>query len=91
MELDKFNLVSSPLPSLASSSSDYPPSRAQTLPFGWGEEDAGLRGHVFADSTNSTLVISIKGTSLDTPGSPKGGSTARLDRTNDNKLFSCCW
>ncbi|KAL7416935.1 Alpha/Beta hydrolase protein [Mrakia frigida] len=60
-----------------------------TLPFGWGEEDAGLRGHVFADSTNSTLVVSFKGTSLDGPV-PKGGSTAKLDRINDNKLFSCC-
>lgn len=29
--------------------------------FGW--EGDGLRGHVFADQTNSTVVISIKGTS----------------------------
>jgi len=99
MELDKFNLVSSLLsfpPSLPPSlflsfTTDAPFSLlSQTLPFGWGEDDAGLRGHVFADSTNSTLVVSIKGTSLDGPV-PKGGSTARLDRINDNKLFSCCW
>lgn len=27
--------------------------------FGW--EDDGLRGHIFADETNSTVVIGLKG------------------------------
>lgn len=84
--------LASLLPSLriSPSTDSFLSPSSQTLPFGWGEDDAGLRGHVFADSTNSTLVVSIKGTSLDGPV-PKGGSTARLDRINDNKLFSCCW
>jgi lipase ATG15 len=30
--------------------------------FGW--EGDGLRGHVFADETNSTIVIGLKGTSM---------------------------
>lgn len=32
-----------------------------SLDFGW--EGDGLRGHVFADENNSTVVISVKGTS----------------------------
>ncbi|CDZ96268.1 alpha beta-hydrolase [Phaffia rhodozyma] len=56
-----------------------------TVPFGW--EDGGMRGHVFADETNSTVIVSFKGTTID---SGRGKSTARLDRLNDNKLFSCC-
>jgi lipase ATG15 len=33
----------------------------RTDDFGW--ESDGLRGHVFADETNSTVVIGFKGTS----------------------------
>ncbi|KAK4058320.1 putative lipase atg15 [Microbotryomycetes sp. JL221] len=54
--------------------------------FGW-EED-GIRGHVFADETNSTVVVAIKGTSAGFVGG--GGSTGHNDKTNDNLLFSCC-
>jgi lipase ATG15 len=57
----------------------------KTLPFGWGEEEDGLRGNVFATQDNSTVILSIKGTSL--WGS---GNTARRDKLNDNLLFSCC-
>ena len=62
----------------------------------FGFESTGIRGYVFesinvehessGDDTN--VVIVIKGTSLATPiGS---GPTARLDKLNDNLMFSCC-
>ncbi|KAM0788203.1 hypothetical protein ACM66B_001362 [Microbotryomycetes sp. NB124-2] len=54
--------------------------------FGW-EED-GIRGHVFADETNTTIVVAIKGTSAGFVGG--GGSTGHNDKVNDNLLFSCC-
>lgn len=59
-----------------------------TIPFGWEKDADGLRGHVFADDTNSTVIISIKGTSAGVLGS--GGPTAKNDKFNDNLLFSCC-
>ncbi|WWD16579.1 hypothetical protein CI109_101007 [Kwoniella shandongensis] len=59
-----------------------------TLPFGWDRDADGLRGHVFADPKNETVVISIKGTSAGVLGS--GGPTAKNDKFNDNLLFSCC-
>ncbi|GFZ42645.1 Autophagy-related protein 15 [Saitozyma sp. JCM 24511] len=59
-----------------------------TLPFGWEPDTDGLRGHIFADATNSTVIISIKGTSAGVLGS--GGPTAKNDKFNDNLLFSCC-
>ncbi|CAG8462917.1 15841_t:CDS:2 [Acaulospora colombiana] len=34
----------------------------EKLPFGW--EERGLRGYVFADQDNSTVIISFKGTSV---------------------------
>ncbi|BFZ53206.1 Putative lipase atg15 [Savitreella phatthalungensis] len=49
--------------------------------FGWDE--SGLRGHVFANRDNSTVVISYKGTSL-------VGDTYQHDKKMDNLLFSCC-
>jgi len=55
-------------------------------PVGWDPDNAeGFRGHVFASSDNSTVVIAIKGTSvgLHVP-------TGHEDRRNDNLLFSCC-
>ncbi|CAG8467251.1 7810_t:CDS:2 [Ambispora gerdemannii] len=52
-------------------------------PFGW-EED-GIRGHVFADPKNETVIIAIKGTSM-----MGGGPTVPKDKKNDNRLFSCC-
>ncbi|KJR82373.1 triacylglycerol lipase [Sporothrix schenckii 1099-18] len=53
--------------------------------FGW--EGDGLRGHVFADATNSTIVIGLKGTSL---AVFDGEGTTTNDKENDNLFFSCC-
>ncbi|KAK9479470.1 Alpha/Beta hydrolase protein [Lipomyces japonicus] len=54
--------------------------------FGW--DDKGLRGHVFTDETNSTVVIAIKGTS--SALFDNDGDTVAADKANDNLLFSCC-
>ena len=51
--------------------------------FGWN--DTGLRGHVFANADNSTVIIAFKGTSVD-PRDAWAGN----DKLNDNLLFSCC-
>lgn len=56
-----------------------------SLDFGW--EDNGLRGHVYADETNSTVVIGIKGT---TRAVYDGEGTTTNDKDNDNLFFSCC-
>ncbi|CEJ61357.1 Putative Lipase Atg15 [Penicillium brasilianum] len=53
--------------------------------FGWQRD--GLRGHIYADKTNSTIVISLKGTS---PALFDGAGTTTNDKTNDNLFFSCC-
>lgn len=53
--------------------------------FGWQSD--GLRGHVFADKTNETLVISIKGTSK---AVFDGAETTTNDKENDNLFFGCC-
>lgn len=53
--------------------------------FGW--ESDGLRGHVFADDDNSTIVIGIKGTST---AVWDGTGTTTNDKVNDNLFFSCC-
>ncbi|KAI9934709.1 hypothetical protein ASPWEDRAFT_186350 [Aspergillus wentii DTO 134E9] len=53
--------------------------------FGWAGD--GLRGHIYADKTNSTIVISIKGTSA---ALFDGYGTTTNDKENDNLLFSCC-
>ncbi|CAG8840541.1 499_t:CDS:2, partial [Racocetra persica] len=70
----------------------------EKLPFGW--EDVGLRGYVFADPDNSTIIIAFKGTSLYLVNG--GGPTASKDKlnvslrkalgigSNDNLMFSCC-
>ncbi|GAA5821306.1 hypothetical protein JCM11251_004561 [Rhodosporidiobolus azoricus] len=54
--------------------------------FGWKEH--GLRGHVFADPKNETVVVSLKGTSAFIVGG--GTETSKNDKFNDNLLFSCC-
>ncbi|KAK9249209.1 Alpha/Beta hydrolase protein [Lipomyces tetrasporus] len=54
--------------------------------FGW--DSNGLRGHVFADETNTTVIIAIKGTSAALFHSD--GDTVTSDKVNDNLLFSCC-
>jgi lipase ATG15 len=46
-----------------------------SIPFGW--DDSGIRGHVFSDDTNSTIILAVKGTS-------------GHDKENDNLLGSCC-
>lgn len=57
----------------------------KSLDFGW--ESDGLRGHIFADETNSTIVIGLKGT---TAAVFDGDGTTTNDKTNDNLYFSCC-
>ncbi|KAJ7343328.1 alpha/beta-hydrolase [Mycena albidolilacea] len=57
-----------------------------SFPFGWQDtENDGFRGHLFLSSDNSTVVLSIKGTTL-----PLQGPTSKQDQYNDNLLFSCC-
>ncbi|KAI0315270.1 alpha/beta-hydrolase [Amylostereum chailletii] len=56
-------------------------------PFGWEPDEDGFRGYVFATPDNSTVVLSIKGTSVPIVG---GGPTTKKDKINDNLLFSCC-
>jgi lipase ATG15 len=56
-----------------------------TEDFGWDND--GLRGHVFADTQNETVVIGIKGT---TPAVFDGTETTTNDKINDNLFFSCC-
>ena len=56
-----------------------------TEDFGW--ESDGLRGHIFADTENSTVVIGLKGTS---PAVFDGSETTTNDKINDNLFFSCC-
>lgn len=59
-----------------------------SYPFGWEPDQDGFRGHVFANEDNSTVVVSIKGTSAGLFGG--GGPTVKKDKLNDNLLFSCC-
>ncbi|KAF2156022.1 alpha/beta-hydrolase [Myriangium duriaei CBS 260.36] len=53
--------------------------------FGW--ELDGLRGHIYADKTNSTVVIAIKGTSK---ALFDGTEPETNDKDNDNLFGSCC-
>ncbi|KAK2741537.1 putative lipase atg15 [Onygenales sp. PD_40] len=53
--------------------------------FGW--ENDGLRGHIYADKSNSTIVIALKGTSA---ALFDGEETTTNDKINDNLFFSCC-
>ena len=57
----------------------------ESQPFGW--EGDGLRGHIFADKNNDTIVVSLKGTS---PAVFDGDGTTTRDKLNDNLFFSCC-
>ncbi len=59
----------------------------QGMPVGWEPDDDGFRGYVFATEDNSTVVLTIKGTS---PPFIGGGPTVEKDKLNDNLLFSCC-
>ncbi|EJD06840.1 alpha/beta-hydrolase [Fomitiporia mediterranea MF3/22] len=60
-------------------------------PFGWEPDADGFRGYVFSTADNSTVVLSIKGTSASYFGG-SGGPTAKKDKLNGdhNLLFSCC-
>ena len=53
--------------------------------FGW--QSNGLRGHIYADKTNRTVIVSLKGTS---PALFDGAGTTTRDKENDNLFFSCC-
>ncbi|KAF8427918.1 Alpha/Beta hydrolase protein [Tirmania nivea] len=53
--------------------------------FGW--EGDGLRGHIWLDDANTTVIIGLKGTS---PAVFDGPDTTTNDKINDNLLFSCC-
>jgi lipase ATG15 len=53
--------------------------------FGWQTD--GLRGHIFADQNNGTILVGLKGTS---PAVFDGEGTTTKDKLNDNLFFSCC-
>lgn len=53
--------------------------------FGWDSD--GLRGYLYADKDNSTIVIGLKGTTL---AIWDGDGTTTNDKENDNLFFSCC-
>ncbi|KAH8598295.1 Alpha/Beta hydrolase protein [Bisporella sp. PMI_857] len=53
--------------------------------FGWQSD--GLRGYLYADEKNTTVVIGLKGTTL---AIWDGDGTTTNDKENDNLFFSCC-
>ncbi|KAI0226348.1 putative lipase atg15 [Massospora cicadina] len=54
--------------------------------FGWQTD--GIRGYVFADEKEESIVLAFKGTSA---GIISGDSpTSGKDKLNDNLMFSCC-
>ncbi|KAI9755639.1 MAG: hypothetical protein M4579_004212 [Chaenotheca gracillima] len=53
--------------------------------FGWQED--GLRGHIFVDPTNSTVIMGLKGTSM---AVFDGAGTTSNDKENDNLFSGCC-
>ncbi|MCJ1485118.1 putative lipase atg15 [Schaereria dolodes] len=57
----------------------------ESQPFGW--EGDGLRGHIYADENNSTIVIGLKGTSI---AVFDGAETTTNDKENDNLFSGCC-
>lgn len=68
--------------------SDWPnvgPGFNETQGFGWKGDN--LRGHIFANKDNSTIIVSIKGTS---PAFWDGAETTTNDKINDNLFFGCC-
>ncbi|RAL60148.1 hypothetical protein DID88_000773 [Monilinia fructigena] len=60
-------------------------NRTDDYGFGWDAD--GLRGYIYIDETNSTIVIGLKGTSL---AVYDGDGTTTNDKENDNLFFSCC-
>ena len=63
------------------------PGRPQHAPVGWEPDNDGFRGYIFATDDNSTVVLSIKGTTAQWVDK---GPTRERDKINDNLLFSCC-
>jgi len=59
----------------------------RTDDYGFGWDSDGLRGYLYADETNSTIVIGVKGTTL---AIWDGDGTTTNDKENDNLYFSCC-
>ncbi|KAJ1962277.1 putative lipase atg15, partial [Dispira parvispora] len=55
--------------------------------FGWDSD--GVRGYIYTDDSNSTVVVAIKGTSARFFLGGDSDTSAR-DKVNDNRLFSCC-
>ncbi|KAI0999680.1 putative lipase atg15 [Podosphaera aphanis] len=60
-------------------------NRETTIGFGWHGD--GLQGYIYADETNSTVVIGFKGTTM---AIWDGVGTTKNDKENDNLFFSCC-
>ncbi|GME66629.1 unnamed protein product [[Candida] boidinii] len=60
----------------------------ETMGYGWLSD--GIRGHIFTDDLNTTLIIAIKGTSAAGLNSGPDTETSEKDKINDNLLFSCC-
>lgn len=56
-----------------------------SVPFGWDE--SGIRGHVFSDEKNETIILSVKGTTV---AMFEGNGTSGHDKDNDNLFGSCC-
>lgn len=65
-----------------------PDENNTNIEFGWDGD--GVRGHVFVNEVNDTVVIALKGTSG--AGVPGAGEdeTTNNDKLNDNLLFLCC-
>jgi lipase ATG15 len=56
-----------------------------SIPFGW--DDSFIRGHVFSDETNTTVILAVKGTTV---AMFEGNGTSVHDKENDNLYGSCC-
>ena len=64
---------------------DLPNGLNMSTGFGW--QGDGLRGYIFADKGNATILVALKGTS---PAVFDGEETTTQDKVNDNLFFSCC-
>ena len=85
--IDPFNAVRSII--LLSHNIHSDRHRLQSYPFGWEPDADGFRGHIFVSEDNSTVIISVKGTSAGWLAGG-GGPTVKKDQLNDNLFFSCC-
>jgi len=56
----------------------------ETDDFGW--EENGLRGHIFANTDNSTIIVAMKGTS---PPFVGGSDTSTNDKINVSTSWTC--